>query len=353
MTAASRGGERRLHLPAEWTVQSGTLLTWPHARSDWATQLPEIESAYTALARTISHHEPLLIVCYDADHRHQVRERLLGAGIPEERLRLHVAPSNDTWARDHGPITVLVDGRPRLLDFRFEGWGGKYASELDDRLSRRLHESGAFGDAPIESIDLVLEGGSIETDGSGTLLTTRRCLLGTERNPGCTQEKLEERLCALFGVVRILWLEHGFIPGDDTDGHIDTLARFCDERTITYVRCDRQQDEAFAELGAMERELIALRTAGGEPYRLVPLPWPQPLLDAHGRRLPASYANFLIINGAVLVPSYGDPADDLARQQLAPCFPDRELIALDARAFIRENGSLHCAAMQLPAGTLR
>lgn len=345
--------ESQLRLPAEWTTQSGVLLTWPHARSDWAACLPEIEVCYTALVRAISRHERLLIACYDADHRRHVRERLLGAGIPDEQLRLHIAPSNDTWARDHGPITVLADGQPRLLDFRFEGWGGKYCAELDDRLTRRLHEAGAFGDAMIESIDLVLEGGSIETDGSGTLLATKRCLLGAERNPGCVREILEERLSALLGVVRFLWLEHGFIPGDDTDGHIDTLARFCDERTIAYARCDRQQDEAFEELSAMERELKALRTAGGEPYCLVPLPWPQPVFGTGDRRLPATYANFLIINGAVLVPSYGDPADAVARERLAPCFPGRELIALDARALIHQNGSLHCAAMQLPAGTLR
>lgn len=347
------GREQPPQLPAEWTAQSGILLTWPHAHSDWAACLPEIENTYTALVRAISRREPLLIACYDADHRRHVRERLRGAGVHEESLRLHIAPSNDTWARDHGPISVLVDGRPRLLDFRFDGWGGKYAFALDDRLTRHLHEAGAFGDTPIESIDLVLEGGSIESDDAGTLLTTKRCLLGRARNPGYERETLEERLRALLGVTRIMWLEHGFIPGDDTDGHVDTLARFCDERTIAYVRCDRPRDEAFEELTAMERELGALRTVYGQPYRLVPLPWPQPLYDARGRRLPASYANFLIINGAVLVPSYGDPADDAARQRLAPCFPGRELIALDARALVRENGSLHCAAMQLPAGILR
>lgn len=352
MKANARSMGRERQLPAEWKAQSGILLTWPHVHGDWAACLPEIESAYAALVRAISRHEPLLIACYDADHRHYVRERLREAGVREDSLRLHIAPSNDTWARDHGPISVLVDGRPHLLDFRFDGWGGKFTSELDDALTRRLHEASAFGDTPMESLDLVLEGGSIETDGAGTLLTTKRCLLGKARNPGYDRKMLEERLRALLGAARIVWLEHGFIPGDDTDGHIDTLARFCDERTIAYVRCD-PQDEAFEELAAMERELGTLRTAGGQPYRLVPLPSPQPLCDARGRRLPANYANFLIINGAVLVPSYGDPADEVARQRLVPCFPGRELIALDARALIRENGSLHCAAMQLPAGVLR
>lgn len=349
---ASMAGHPQPQLPAEWATQSGVLLTWPHRHSDWAPSLPPVEAAYTALTTAISRFEPVVIACYDEAHRRHVQDRLRRSGAPAHRLRLYTAPSNDTWTRDHGPITVLLDRRPRLLDFRFDGWGGKYAAELDDRLTRRLHEAGAFGDTSFVSSDLVLEGGSIETDGAGTLLTTARCLLHGNRNPGLDRSALEDRLRELLGVDRILWLHHGAIPGDDTDGHIDMLARFCDTRTLAYVHCDREDDEAYEELAALEQELAALHSVHGEPYRLVALPWPQAVRAAHRRRLPASYANFLIINGAVLVPAYADPADAQALRRLAPCFPGRELIPIDARAFIRENGSLHCAAMQLPAGVL-
>lgn len=304
------------------------------------------------MAREIAVREKLLVVCFDADHRQRLRRTLSEAGLATDKLVCAVAPSNDSWSRDHGPITVLCRNQPAIFDFQFNGWGDKYPAILDNAITARLHGETLFGDAPLESIDFVLEGGSIDVDGSGTLLTTRRCLLAPTRNPGITATQIEDRLRELLGINRILWLDHGHLAGDDTDSHVDTLARFCNSSTIAYVACDDPKDEHFEELQAMERELRTLTAANGSPYRLVPLPLPRPKCDDRGNRLPATYANFLIINEAVLVPTYDDPADEVAVQQLRNCFPERIIVPIECLALIRQFGSLHCVSMQLPAGVL-
>ncbi|MGE0079991.1 MAG: agmatine/peptidylarginine deiminase [Thiohalomonadaceae bacterium] len=339
-------------LPAEWAPQSGVMLTWPHEHSDWRDILAEVEPVYVAIARAVTRRERLVIACHDEFHREHVRHRLVNAGVALSRTRLHLAPSNDTWARDHGPITVLRDGRPAILDFRFNGWGNKYRHDLDDAITRRLHDAGAFGDTPLESIDLVLEGGGIESDGLGTLMTTAHCQLSPERNPQYDREQLDALFARLFGTPRVLWLEHGQLEGDDTDGHIDTLARFCDPETIAYVTCENRMDPHYEPLRAMEAELRMFRTAEGRPYKLVPLPLPNPHYSDDGRRLPATHANFLIINGAVLVPTYNDVVDALVLERLRGCFPQREVIGIDCSPLIRQYGSLHCITMQLPAGVV-
>lgn len=335
-------------LPAEWEPQHGVMLTWPHADTDWADHLDEVETLYANLAATISRYERILIVCRDRDHAECVRRLATQAGADPARLDLGIAPSNDTWARDHGPIGLVTD-RPRtlLLDFRFNGWGGKFSADLDDRITGRLAASGIFGDVLLETSELVLEGGAIETDGQGTLLAVTRTLVDPLRNPGWSRADIERELTARLGIRHFLWLEQGAISGDDTDGHIDTLARFCDPRTICYARCTDPSDADFAELSAMEAELKALRDPQGNPYRLIPLPCPTPILDADGARLPAGYANFLIVNDAVLLPVYGDPADADARSILNGLFPDRAILTLDCRPLIRQGGSLHCISMQL------
>lgn len=340
-------------LPPEWAPQSGVMLTWPHAASDWGARLPEVEPVFVAIARAVCRYEKLVVACMDASHRAHVRDLLQDAGVPPGRYHLHLAPSNDTWARDHGPITVATsEGQPRLLDFQFNGWGGKYPSELDNDVTLRLHEDGAFDETPLETIDFVLEGGSIEVDGRGTLLTTARCLLAPTRNPTLTPAHIEARLRAALGVERILWLQHGYLAGDDTDSHIDTLARFCDEHTIAYVACPDAEDEHYADLQQMESELAQMCDRDGAPYRLVPLPWPQARYDETQRRLPATYANFLIVNGAVLLPVYDDPADPVAIERLAACFPGRDIVPIPCLPLIRQYGSLHCVTMQLPRGVL-
>ena len=304
----------------------------------FATHLKTTKQAKTAAA--------------DDAHLADVKARLICADAEMENVLLHVAPSNDTWVRDHGPITVLKDGEPCLLDFTFNGWGNKFEAALDNQLTQHLHNLKSFNNTRLNTIDLVLEGGSIEVDGEGTLLTTRRCLMAPTRNPNLSQQQIEMTLGNLLGVDRFLWLDHGYLAGDDTDSHIDTLARFCDARTITYVTCDDHEDEHYTELKAMENELKAFRTRDGQPYTLVPLPWPQAKYDDDGHRLPATYANFLIINEVVLVPTYADWADKAALVQIKKCFPQREVIGVSCQPLILQHGSLHCVTMQLPAGVL-
>ena len=339
----------RTYLPPEWAPQSAVQLTWPHAGSDWAPILGEVEPVFVAIAAAVARFEQLIVACHDEAVRTHVAELLRAAKLPAGRTHLYVAPANDTWARDHGPITVLCQQEATLLDFTFNGWGGKYPHDLDNQITRSLHAQGAFGTAPLEAVDLILEGGSIEVDGQGTLLTTERCLLSPTRNPKHARTQIEARLAELLGLTRFLWLKNGYLAGDDTDSHIDTLARLCDASTIAYVACDDPADEHYVELKAMEKELQSFRTTTGQPYRLVPLPWPRAKFDDEGTRLPATYANFLIINDAVLVPTYRDPADNTALTILRDCFPGREVIGIDCLPLIYQHGSLHCVTMQIPA----
>lgn len=332
-------------LPAEWAPQRAVQLTWPRPEGDFARHFDAVERCFVEIAVAIARHEELIVVC--GPELEALRARLVGAGAPAGRLQLYAAPANDVWARDHGPITVLRDGRPVHLDFVFNGWGGKFDARLDNLVTRDLQAQGAWR-APVEALDFVLEGGAIESDGLGTLLTTERCLLAPTRNPSLGKAEIEARLKRWLGVDRVLWLSHGDLIGDDTDGHIDTIARFCDAGTIAYQACEDAGDAHYADLKAMEAELQALRTREGRPYRLVPLPLPGPLHDEDGRRLPAGYANFLVLNGAVLVPIYGDAEDQTALARLRPCFPQREVIGIDCRALIQQYGSLHCVTMQIP-----
>lgn len=337
--------------PAEWEPQSGVQLTWPHAQTDWAEYLASAEAAFSVLGSVISQYTKLLVVCLDTEHAHHAHEQLCRSGANPDHLHYAFAPCNDTWTRDHGAITVLEAGHPHLLDFRFNGWGGKYPADLDDQINRTLHQQGVFGTTPLTTLDWVLEGGSIDSDGAGTILTTQRCLLTPTRNPELDRAALEHLLCATLGAERVLWLEHGHLQGDDTDGHVDTLARFCDPATIAYVQCNEDYDPHFNDLKAMEAQLGDLRQRNGEPYRLVPLPMPAPFF-AGEHRLPATYANFLILEQAVLVPHYQDPADAVADATLQAVFPERDIVGVDSREFIIQGGSLHCLTMQFPAGVL-
>jgi agmatine/peptidylarginine deiminase len=337
-------------LPAEWEIQSGIMLTWPHGHGDWAPSLGQVEPVFRRMAVEIARREDLLINCASPAVAADIRAGLVAAGAPADRLFLAVMASDDTWARDHGPVTVLDDGRPQLLDFQFNGWGNKYPAELDNAITATLAGRGVFGSTPIKPVGLVLEGGSIDSDGAGSLLTTASCLLHPGRNPGLSREQLEHELHDLLGIGRVLWLEHGELEGDDTDGHIDMLARFCSKETIAYQSCTEVGYSGYTALKSMQAELAELRTSAGRPYRLVALPWPGPRHGPHGRRLPASYANFLVINEAVLVPSYEDPADEVAAQQLQRCFPEREIVQIPCLPVIQQYGSLHCLTMQFPRG---
>ncbi len=335
-------------LPAEWAPQRAIMLTWPHAGTDWGPNLAEIESVFIEITRIIGASEQMIITCCDDAHKKSVLRKLEAAQIPRRRVSIFIHASNDSWARDHGPISVLKNGHAHLLDFEFNGWGGKYPAEKDNLLNRALYRQQAFGDTPFARLLFVLEGGSIDSDGQGKLLTTTACLLNPTRNPSLNKTGIEHRLTQYLGTQQVLWLEHGWLQGDDTDRHIDMLARFCDPATIAYTCCDDEADEHFAPLQAMKQELAAFRTHTGDTYKLVPLPIPQPIYNEQARRLPASYANFSIINEAVLVPQYHDPADKIAITHLQACFPDRAIIGINCLPVIQQHGSLHCLTMQLP-----
>ena len=333
--------------PAEWEPQSAVLIAWPHAGTDWAEHLGEVEDTYVALVQAITRYQPAWICVADDDLQTYAEARLRSARVDMSRVRFVPFDYDDTWLRDSGPITLREGDGFRVLDFRFTAWGGKFEAGRDDRLVEALDQQGLFGGAPRQRIDFALEGGGIETDGDGTLLTTWHCL--HERHPQASREDLDARLRQWLAQDRVLWLDHGYLEGDDTDAHIDTLARFAPGDAIVFQACDDPADSHHAELQAMAADIAALRTADGRPYRLFPLPWARPIVD-NGRRLAASYANYLIINGAVLIPAYGDRADDAAAAVLALAYPGRDIVQVPCRPLIWQNGSLHCITMQLPAG---
>jgi agmatine deiminase len=338
-------------LPAEWEKQSGVMLTWPHDRSDWQPILAAAENVFSDIAVQVTQLEKLLIVARDAEHRRHIRSVLVAAGVREDQMCFALAPSNDSWARDHGPITVMEHGKPLLLNFRFNGWGGKHPFQLDDQITARLKQQDCF-QCPVQPVDFILEGGSIDTDGEGTLLTTR-CLLTATRNPEYSQSQIERLLAETLGIRQFHWLTQGALQGDDTDAHIDTLARFVSPSRIAYLHCDNPKDEHYAALQQMENELAKLRDRNNRSYELTPLPIPDPVYSNDGQRLPATYANFLIINDAVLVPVYGQDKDRDAIGVLQNCFPSRKVIAINCLTLIQQAGSLHCVTMQLPEGVLR
>ena len=342
--------DHKLRLPAEWEPQSAVLIAWPHAGTDWADRLADVETTYVALAAAATRFQPLIIVVASNELRLRVQALLTGEGVDLSKIRFVELPYDDTWLRDSGPITLKSDdGRFQLTDFRFTGWGGKFGAEQDDALVAGLVGEGVFGKAAHKRIDWALEGGGIESDGVGTVLTTWRCL--TQRHPEQSREAMSAILSDSLHAQRVLWLDYGYLEGDDTDAHIDTLARFAPGERIVYQACDDKDDPHYDELRRMGEELAALRTPSGRPYQLYPLPWAKPIVD-EGRRLAASYANYLIVNGAVLVPAYGDTADDEAARIIAEAHPGREVVQVPCRPLIWQNGSLHCITMQLPEGVV-
>lgn len=339
-------------LPAEWSEQSGIMLTWPHIHSDWKPYLEDADKVFAHITKETSLREKILITCNNESHRMHVAELLSANDTRHENIIYFIGPSNDSWARDHGPITALDNGTPVILDFQFNGWGGKYAYDQDNQLTRNMVNKKLLQNARYEPVDMVLEGGSIEVNGNGVLMTSRQCLLSKTRNPHMDQTEIENRLSDLFNVDSFIWLEHGHLQGDDTDSHIDTLARFCDENTIIYTQCDDKKDIHFDSLNKMENELHNTVNKRGGDFKLVPVPLPDPVYNREGARLPATYVNFLIINGAVLAPVYGCGTDKYAMEILRRCFPDRDVIEIDCRALIEQYGSLHCVTMQFPDNVL-
>jgi agmatine/peptidylarginine deiminase len=336
-------------LPAEWEPQAGVVIAWPHDQTDWADRLAAVEATYVALVAAITRFEPVLICAADSTIRDHATALLHASAVDLAHVRFVDIEYDDTWLRDSGPISLINGQTYQLNDFRFTGWGGKFNASRDDRLVGGLIARNLFASAEHRRIDWALEGGAIESDGAGTLLTTWRCL--HQRHPEQSREQMNRIFAEHLGAERVLWLEHGYLQGDDTDAHIDTLARFAPDNVIVFQGCDDPDDPHFDELARMRDELGSLKNARGEPYHLQPLPWANPILD-DGRRLAASYANYLIVNDGVLVPAYGDPADAEAARVIAAAHPNRSVVQVPCRPLIWQNGSLHCVTMQLPRGLL-
>ena len=335
-------------LPAEWAPQSGIQLTWPHAGTDWAHMLTEVQACFAAIAREIAQRELLLIVTPEPE---EVKKQI-SATVNMQNVRFMECETNDTWARDHGAITMLDAESALLLDFMFNGWGLKFASDKDNLITRQAVESGFLNGRYVNRLGFILEGGSIESDGLGTLLTTSECLLSPNRNGQMSRDEIEDYLCSVFHLKQVLWLDHGYLAGDDTDSHVDTLARLCSPDTIAYVQCTDTQDEHYEALHQMEEQLKTFRTLSGKPYRLLALPMVDKI-DEEGERLPATYANFLIMNDAVLYPTYRQPENDQrAKEVLQEAFPHHEIVSVDCCALIKQHGSLHCVTMQYPVGVM-
>ena len=357
-------------LPAEWEPQSAIMLTWPHADTDWKQYLRQITNTYLELSEIITRFEHLLVVTPIVESTHKMLSERLS---PEQmkRVLLFEIDSNDTWARDHGPITLISRNKQNsfivpihLLDFKFNGWGEKFAWQKDNAINLQLYYQGAFDAALENHTGFVLEGGSNESDGKGTIFTTSQCLLAPHRNQPFTKDDIDRQLKNFFHARQVEWLDHGNLIGDDTDGHIDTIVRVAPHDTLLYVGCDDPEDEQYEDFQALEKQLQKLFTFEGYPYRLLKLPMPDAIYDegdrlttdknSQGDRLPATYANFLILNGAVIYPTYNQPEkDEEAKRQIQLAFPDREIIGVDSLTIIRQHGSIHCLTMQLPKGAVR
>lgn len=334
----------------EWAEQEAVLLAWPHESTDWQPWLADIQRDYVELAVAISREVPAVILCQDQTHRHQILDQL--GGRCERQPVLVVAPYNDTWCRDYGPLTLGLpdpaNHQRRLLDFCFNGWGDKYAADLDNGINRSIAE---VWQPPLTTIDFELEGGSVETDGAGTLLTTTHCLLDSNRNNDFSKEQIETFVLEKLGLQRCLWLSRGALFGDDTDSHIDNLARFCSADTIAFATCSDASDPHHEHLQAMEEELQQFRQPNGKPYVLKAIEIPQPQFDENGKRLPGSYINFLIVNNSVIVPVFDCPQDQAVLDTLQQCFPGKRLLPVPGKNLIKQFGGPHCATMQLPKGT--
>ncbi len=340
---------QKYFLPPEWYPQSCVQLSWPHDQMDWSPYLEEVTETMVVLVAAITRFESVVIASQEPQKTEQT---LAGRLSGEQMARVKVYPCelDDTWARDYGGITLLPttkDDAPMIVDFKFNGWGKKFPASKDNLVTRRLHEKGAFQGEISTQEHFVLEGGSIESDGQGTIFTTAHCLLAPNRNQPLMQWDIEEKLLTLLYAERVVWLHHGKLIGDDTDGHIDTIVRICPDDTLLYVEAPKD-DAHYADLHALKEELYRLRTVREMPYRLLPLPLPKPIYY-EGERLPATYANFLVVNGAVIVPTYRqEKLDDEACGVIGEAYADREIVRVDARVLLRQHGSIHCMTMQYP-----
>jgi agmatine deiminase len=352
----TREGEDRLDtpaaagyaMPAEWWPHQATWISWPHKRESWPGRFEPVEPVMVEAVAALAAGELVRINVLDEAHERHVKGLLEGRVAPET-VRFHRFPTDDAWCRDHGAIFVTRRdeelARLMALDFGFNAWGGKYPPwDQDDAIPRQM---AAALDVPCYSVEMVLEGGSIEVNGAGALLTTEQCLLHPNRNPSLGREDIERRLMETLGVRQIIWLGDGIV-GDDTDGHIDDLTRFVAEDTVVTVVEKDPQDANYKALAENRERLERVRLHDGRTLRIIELEMPRPV-EYRGDRLPASYANFYIGNRVVLMPAFDDPADAPNKAALARCLPEREIVAIDCRDLVLGLGTFHCLTQQVPA----
>ena len=327
-------------LKAEWERQNVVLMALPNKNTDWVdVGLEESAAVFRKIAQAIGYSQLVYML---VDNANEAKKHFCST----HNIVFIEAAFNDTWTRDYGALSIEENGVKKLLDFRFNGWGGKFEASLDNKVNSFLKSKGFFGGAELESIDIELEGGAIDSDGAGTILTTKSCLLNPNRNGGLSQSEAEEILSSKLGAKRVLWVENSYLEGDDTDGHIDMLARFVAPDTIAYISCEDSSDSHYKSLKELERELKSFKQLDGKPYDLVPLPFTEPKIK-DGNRLPASYANFLITNKALVFPTYQSPKDKEAHEVFKKLFPNREIIPVPCLKLIEQGGSLHCSTMQI------
>lgn len=338
-------------LPAEWEPLDAVLIAWPHRNTDWEWMLGDVIQLYEALVSVICDYADV-VIALPAAAIDAARARLEAMSVPLEYVYFYPVDTRDIWIRDYGPVAVKHEQGIKLIDFTFNGCGGKFHAEPDNQVSKVLQKQNAFPAAEFESQEWVLEAGAIETDGQGTLLTTTKCLLNKNRNPEFSKADIENRVKELFGVSKINYLEHGFLVGDDTDSHIDNLARLCPNNTIVYTACDDESDEHYDELKKMEAELAALTNANGNKYRLLPLPWPGAKFNDDDKRVPVTYTNFVVVNECVLVPIYDALSDEDALEVISQAFPGFEIMGIPCATLIEQGGSLHRVITHLPEGVL-
>ena len=332
-------------MPAEWEKQRAVLISFPHEETDWNNPDNEADleaslSPFIRIAQAIAYGQAVYIICKD-------KSKISDMFCSTRNMTFIEIPTNDTWIRDYGYISIQENSEVKLLDFTFDGWGGKFEASLDNSVNRTLHKKGYMGVTPLESIGFVLEGGSVESDGEGTILTTSACLCNPNRNGGLSKQEIEEYLYTYLGAKRVLWLDHGYLAGDDTDSHIDTLARFVNKETIAYVKCNNKEDEHYDALQKMEEQLKEFKTKEGKAYTLIPLSMGEAKYNKNGKRLPATYANFLITNDALIYPTYNDKNDKKVGEIFKELFPNREIIPINCLKLIEQGGSLHCSTMQI------
>ncbi len=321
-----------IRIPAEWEAQEALIVVFPPKKSDWEHSLKEIHQTYLEFISQIARFQKCMVICED--------KKTLATALPSlQNIELIEMPTNDTWIRDFGGINVYKNGKRQTYDFIFNAWGNKFEASMDNGITQRLFDEGYLV-GKLKTFDFVLEGGSIDSNGHGVMLSTAYCLFEENRNPELSKKKIKKTLMKLFGLKELIILKHGALMGDDTDSHIDTLARFIDKKTIAYVKCYDKKDEHYKELKKMEKEL---KKTG---FDLVPLPLPSAKYF-NNHRIPATYMNFVLINDAVLVPTYSDIYDEEVLKTFARHFPEREVVGIESSILIREHGSLHCASMNV------